>query len=53
MTDPIPLEDMTDTDELVRRTDNGPHEGDPDEQPPQDPTWLPEGTDTGRQDSGR
>ena len=58
MTDPTPLtpadvEDATLTDDLVAMTDNGAHEGDPVEQLPQDPTWLPDGTDTARQDSGR
>jgi len=33
-------------DNLVQRTDNGWHEGDPEEQPSQDPAALPEGTET-------
>lgn len=48
MTEPTPLEDMTDTDDLAERTNNGPQPDDPDEQPPQDPGWTPEGTETGR-----
>lgn len=32
--------------QLVKPTDNGWHEGDPEQQPPQDPNWRP---DTGQQ----
>jgi hypothetical protein len=47
MTDPQ-QEDLTaQGDELVERTDNGLRPDDPQEQPPQDPAWLPEGTVTG------
>jgi hypothetical protein len=45
MTDPQqPVDDTTVTDGLVQPTDNGPRDDDPDEQPPQDPEWLPPGT---------
>jgi hypothetical protein len=47
VTEPQPdPDDTTVTDDLAQPTDNGPHDGDPDEQPPQDPEWLPEGTDS-------
>ncbi len=49
MRDPTPLEDMTATDSLVERTDNGAQPDDPTDQPSQDPTALPEGTATGDQ----
>jgi len=49
MTDPTPLEDMTDTDDQVQPTDNGPQPDDPDEQPSQDPADLPDGTDSEQQ----
>ncbi len=44
MTDATPLEDLTDTDDQVQRTDNGLRPDDPAEQPPQDPESLPPGT---------
>lgn len=41
-------DDLThEADELAERTDNGLHDGDPAEQPSQDPAALPEGTETG------
>jgi hypothetical protein len=46
---PVPLEDMTDTDDQVQPTGNGPQPDDPDEQPSQDPADLPDGTDTEQQ----
>jgi hypothetical protein len=55
MTEPE-QEDLTaQGDALVEPTDNGLRPEDPPEeqQPPQDPSWLPEGTPTERQDSGR
>lgn len=44
-----PQHDRTGEDELAERTDNGLRPGDPpeDQQPPQDPAWLPPGTVTG------
>lgn len=46
MTDPQ-QDDLTGQgDELVERTDNGLRPDDPDDQPPQDPGWLPPGTAT-------
>jgi hypothetical protein len=39
-------DDLTADDERVRPTDNGLRPDDPAEQPPQDPAWLPEGTET-------
>jgi hypothetical protein len=47
MTDPAQVDLSAEADNLVQRTDNGWHEGDPEEQPPQDPAHLPEGTETG------
>ena len=38
--------DLTADDDLIERTDNGLRPDDPDEQPPQDPEHLPEGTAT-------
>jgi hypothetical protein len=38
--------DLTADDTLVERTNNGLRPDDPDEQPPQDAAWLPEGTVT-------
>jgi len=32
--------------QLVEYTDNGLRPDDPGEQPPQDPAWLPDGTET-------
>jgi len=49
VSDPTPLEDMTVTDELVERTGNGAQPDDPDDQPTQDPTWVPEGSARGGQ----
>ncbi len=46
MTDPTPLADDN-ADDLVERTSNGQQPDDPDEQPPQDPAWLPDGAPTG------
>jgi len=48
MTTPNPddLNDPTVTDGLVEPTGNALTPDDPDEQPPQDPEWLPEGTDS-------
>ena len=47
MTEPRPDDlEATETDDLVETTGNGPQPDDPDEQPPQDPEWLPEGTDS-------
>jgi hypothetical protein len=46
MTDPTPLEDMTKTDDLVERTNNGLRPDDPAEQPSQNPDDLPAGTDS-------
>ena len=40
------VEDLTDTDDLVEGTGNGLTPDDPDEQPSQDPSALPEGTET-------
>ena len=48
VTEPDP-NDPTVTDGLIERTDNGPQPGDPVEQPPQDPAWLPDGTERGDQ----
>jgi hypothetical protein len=47
MTDPQ-QDDLTADDDLAQRTDNGLRPDDPPEeaQPPQDPGWLPEGTET-------
>lgn len=39
-------DDLTGDDHRVERTNNGPRDDDPDEQPPQDATWLPDGTAT-------
>jgi hypothetical protein len=44
-----PQHEATETDELVEATGNGPQPDDPDEQPPQDPEHLPDGTVTGQQ----
>lgn len=43
--------DLTADDGLVERTDNGLRPDDPPEQrqPPQNPAWLPDGTETGDQ----
>lgn len=47
MTEPEPQQaDLTADDKLVEPTDNGLRPDDPTEQPPQDASWLPEGTDT-------
>lgn len=48
MTEPQQVDLSAEADNLVQRTDNGWHDGDPDEQPPQDPGHLPEGTVTGQ-----
>ena len=53
MTQPTDPEDYTVTDGLVEPTGNGPQPDDPDEQPPQDRMWLPPGSESERQDSGR
>jgi hypothetical protein len=42
-------DDLTDTDGLVQRTDNGPAPGDPGDDVSQDPTVLPEGTETAQE----
>jgi hypothetical protein len=39
-------DDLTETDGLVESTGNGLQPDDPDEQPPQDPDTLPEGTES-------
>lgn len=50
MTDPTQhdQDDLTGEagEQLVERTDNGWHDGDPEQQPPQDPAWRP---DSGQQ----
>lgn len=49
MTGPEQQDDLShESDDLVERTDNGLRPEDPpeDEQPPQDPSYLPEGTET-------
>jgi hypothetical protein len=47
MTEPT-QDDLTDTDNLVQDTGNGPAPGDPDDDVSQDPGDLPEGTETGQ-----
>lgn len=53
MTDPEPTPPpeqadlAAEADNLVQRTANGQQPDDPTEQPPQDSSWLPEGTATG------
>jgi hypothetical protein len=47
MTDPQQDDLTAETDGLVQRTANGQQPDDPQEQPPQDPAWRPEGTETG------
>jgi hypothetical protein len=48
MTDPQQDDLSAEADNLVQRTDNGLKPEDPpeDQQPPQDPDWRPEGTET-------
>lgn len=47
MTEPE-QDDLTADDDKVEPTDNGLRPDDPDDQPSQDPGWLPEGTETGQ-----
>lgn len=49
MTEPQQDDLSTEADDLVAPTDNGLRPDDPDDQPPQDPGWLPDGTETGEQ----
>lgn len=49
MTDPQQSPDLTDTDNLVQNTGNGPAPDDPGDDVSQDPQHLPEGTETGAQ----
>jgi len=46
VTDPK-QDDLTGLDGEVVPTGNGPQPDDPDDQPPQDPNWKPEGTESG------
>jgi hypothetical protein len=46
MTDPLEPVDMTETDQLVEPTGNGPQPDDPDVQPAQDPNAIPDGSVT-------
>ncbi|MCO7195636.1 hypothetical protein [Pseudonocardia sp. McavD-2-B] len=41
--DAVPTRDAGADDDLVVWTDNGDQPGDPVEQPPQDPRWIPRG----------
>jgi hypothetical protein len=47
MTGPQQSDDLTDTDNLVQNTGNGPAPDDPGDEVSQDPGHLPEGTETG------